>query len=134
LLFFRPGIPSSAGVAACAGPGRAVTAALSEARPRQARLRAEPLAWFTLAGVIVYVAIDVILRFLRPGYSLLYNAESDYGRGPWYWVMDVNFPLRCALSLALVGALSQVVRPDGRTRAGLVPLVVWSVCSGLLAF
>jgi hypothetical protein len=46
----------------------------------------------------------VLLGFLRPRYSLLYNAESDYGRGPWYWVMDLNFLLRCALSLAAAGA------------------------------
>ena len=31
-----------------------------------------------------------MLAFLRPGYSLIYNAESDYGCGRWYWVMDLN--------------------------------------------
>ncbi|HEV2259422.1 MAG TPA: DUF998 domain-containing protein, partial [Streptosporangiaceae bacterium] len=61
------------------------------------------------------MAIDVLLAFLRPGYSLIYNAESDYGRGSWYWVMDLNFLLRCALSLVLATALSRVLRPDGRT-------------------
>jgi Protein of unknown function (DUF998) len=76
----------------------------------------------------------VLLAFLRPRYSLLYNAESDYGRGPWSWVMDVNFLLRCALSLALVGALSRTIRPDARARAGLVLLAIWAACSGLLAF
>jgi hypothetical membrane protein len=80
------------------------------------------------------VAIDVLLAFLRPGYSLLYNAESDYGRGPWYWVMDINFLLRCALSLAIAAALYQVARLDGRIRAGLALLVTWAICSGLLAF
>jgi hypothetical membrane protein len=94
----------------------------------------KPLAWFALAGVVVYVAIDVLLAFLRPGYSLLYNAESDYGRGPWYWVMDVNFLLRCALSLAIAAALYRVARPDGRLRFGLALLVAWAVCSGVLAF
>jgi hypothetical membrane protein len=80
------------------------------------------------------VAIDVLLAFLRPGYSLVYNAESDYGRGPWYWVTDLNFLLRCALSLAIAGALSRALRPDGRARAGLALLVTWAICSGLLAF
>jgi len=92
------------------------------------------LARLAIAGVIGYVAIDVLLRFLRPGYSLLYNAESDYGRGPWYWVMDLNFLLRCALSLAAVGAIGQSARSDGRTRAGLILVSIWAVCSGLLAF
>jgi len=92
------------------------------------------LAWLALAGVIVYVAVDVLLRFLRPGYSLLYNAESDYGRGPWYWVMDLNFLLRCALSVAAAAALAKTVRSDGRVRGGLVLLLIWAACSGLLAF
>ena len=100
----------------------------------EGRLRTERLARFTLAGIVLYVAIDVLLAFLRPGYSLLRNAESDYGRGPWSWVMDLNFLLRCAFSLALVGALYQVLRPDGRLRAGLALLAGWAVCSGLLAF
>jgi hypothetical membrane protein len=107
---------------------------VSPPRQRPAPSRAKPLARLTLAGVAVYVAIDVLLAFLRPGYSLLYNAESDYGRGPWYWVMDINFLLRCALSLAIAAALYQVARPDGRTRWGLALLVTWAICSGLLAF
>jgi hypothetical membrane protein len=98
------------------------------------RTRARLLARLALAGVAVYVAIDVLLAFLRPGYSLLYNAESDYGRGPWYWVMDLNFLLRCALSLAIAGALYGTARLGGRARGGLALLVTWAVCSGLLAF
>jgi hypothetical membrane protein len=103
-------------------------------RQRPAAWRAKPLVRFALAGVAIYVAIDVLLAFLRPGYSLLYNAESDYGRGPWYWVMDLNFLLRCALSLAIAAALYRTARPDGRTRWGLALLVTWAICSGLLAF
>jgi len=87
-----------------------------------------------LAGVAVYVAIDVLLAFLRPGYSLIYNAESDYGRGPWYWVMDLNFLLRCALSLAIAAALSRALGPDGRARGGVALVVTWAISSGLLAF
>jgi hypothetical membrane protein len=111
-----------------------MTAAVSPPRQRPAPSRAKPLARFALGGIAVYVAIDVLLAFLRPGYSLLYSAESDYGRGPWFWVMDLNFLLRCALSLAIAAALSRVVRLDGRTRAGLGLLVTWAICSGLLAF
>lgn len=111
-----------------------MTAAVSPPRQRPTLSRAKPLARFTLAGVALYVAIDVLLAFLRPGYSLVYNAESDYGRGPWYWVMDINFLLRCALSLAIASALYQVVRRDDRITAGLALLVTWAVCSGLLAF
>jgi hypothetical membrane protein len=111
-----------------------VTADASPPRQRPALPRAKPLAWFALAGIAVYVAIDVLLAFLRPGYSLLYNAESDYGRGPWYWVMDISFLLRCALSLAIAAALCRAARPGGRVRGGLALLATWAVCSGLLAF
>jgi hypothetical membrane protein len=109
-------------------------AAVAPPRQRPVPARAKLLARLALAGVAVYVAIDVLLAFLRPGYSLIYNAESDYGRGSWYWVMDLNFLLRCALSLAIAAALYRAVRLDGRTRAGLALLVTWAICSGLLAF
>jgi hypothetical protein len=92
------------------------------------------LARFALAGLAVYVAIDVLLAFLRPHLSLVYNAESDYGRGPWYWVMDVNFLLRCALSLAAARAVALAAGPGARLRTGLGLLTAWAVCSGLLAF
>lgn len=82
----------------------------------------------------MYVAIDVLLVFLRPHFSVLHNAESDYGSaGKWGWVMNVNFVLRCALSLAVVYALSRVV-VSRRIRPSLWLLGVWAVCSGLLAF
>jgi hypothetical membrane protein len=111
-----------------------MTAVISPPRQRPALSRAKLLARLALAGVAVYVAIDVLLAFLRPGYSLIYNAESDYGRGAWYWVMDINFLLRCALSLAIAAALYRAARPGGRTRSGLALLVTWAICSGLLAF
>lgn len=96
---------------------------------------ARALAWIALAGVAAYVAIDVALAFLRPDYSLLHNAESDYGHGgSWAWLMDANFLLRCALSLAAAGALARAAEPGGRIRAGLALLAAWAVCSGLLAF
>jgi hypothetical membrane protein len=109
-------------------------AAAVHAPPRDGQVRARLLAWSALAGIIAYVAIDALLAFLRPGYSLIYNAESDYGRGPWFWVMDLNFLLRCALSLAVVGALASVTRSDGLARGGRILLVIWAACSGLLAF
>src|SRR6202451_3080178 len=107
---------------------------VSPPRQRTAPSRARLLARLALAGVAVYVAIDVLLAFLRPGYSLLYNAESDYGRGPWYWGMDLNFLLRWALFRAIAAALYRVARLDGRTGCGLALLSTWAVCSGLLAF
>lgn len=88
-----------------------------------------------IAGVVVYVAIDVALVFLRPRFSVLHNAESDYGsRGPYGWLMDLNFLLRCALSLAAVRALALSVPRRPRLRIALGLLSVWAIASGLLAF
>jgi hypothetical membrane protein len=115
-------------------PGCSSSQTLAPAASRRGRSHVRPLAWLALAGLAGYVAIDVLLAFLRPGYSLVYNAESDYGRGPWFWVMDLNFLLRCALSLAAAAALYRAARPDGRIRGGLALLAAWAVCSGLLAF
>jgi hypothetical membrane protein len=122
------------GCALAQGTAIAVTgAAVTDTRPR-VRDRARALGCFTVAGIIVYVAIDVLLRFLRPGYSLLYNAESDYGRGPWYWVMDLNFLLRGACSFAVVVALRRAARLDDSGGGGLILIAIWAACSGLLAF
>jgi hypothetical membrane protein len=114
-----------------------MNASVTQLRPQRGVRTADGariLARLTLAGVAIYVAVDVLLAFLRPGYSLVYNAESDYGRGPWFWVMDLNFLLRCALSLTLAVALARTLEPGGALRAGLALLVTWAACSGLLAF
>jgi hypothetical membrane protein len=93
-------------------------------------------AWARAAigGIVLYLAIDVALVFLRPHFSVLHNAESDYGSaGRYGWVMNANFLLRGALSLATVQALRLAV-PGRRLRPGLVLIAVWAVSSGLLAF
>jgi hypothetical membrane protein len=97
--------------------------------------RAAAWSWAAIAGIAVYVAIDVALVWLRPEFSVLHNAESDYGsKGPYDWLMDLNFLLRCAIGLAVVRALALLRPDDQRLRTGLVLLTVWSVASGLLAF
>jgi hypothetical protein len=58
-------------------------AAMSARRPW-----APTLARLAIAGILVYVALDVALVFLRSHFSVLHNAESDYGsaghtRGSW---------------------------------------------------
>jgi hypothetical protein len=99
-----------------------------------ARNAARGLALVSLVGVGLYVAVDALLFFLRPDLSLISHAESDYGNGPWAWVMDGNFLLRCALSLAAVGALWYALPRSARARIALGLLTVWAIGSGLLAF
>ncbi|HVC77731.1 MAG TPA: DUF998 domain-containing protein [Candidatus Micrarchaeaceae archaeon] len=87
-----------------------------------------------IVGALAYVAIDVVLRFADPWYSLLHNAESDYGVGPNAWLMDINFLLRGAFSLAAVLAIAGTTSRQARSRAGLTLLGTWAVCSAMLAF
>jgi hypothetical membrane protein len=89
------------------------------------------LARGAIVGIVIYVAIDVALVFLRPEFSVLHNAESDYGsHGHFAWLMDIDFVLRCVLSACVVWALSG----DRRLRPALLLLGTWAVASGLLAF
>jgi hypothetical protein len=88
----------------------------------------------SLVGLVVYVALDVLLFFLRPDLPLLRHAESDYGNGPWAWIMDVNFLLRCAFSLAAVGALWIALPRSVTSRIALGLLALWAIASGGLAF
>jgi hypothetical membrane protein len=80
------------------------------------------------------VLIDILLAFLRPDVNLLHNAESDYGVGPYSWLMDINFLLRGGLSLAAAGAILKQTSSGGRLRLGIGFLVAWGVGSGILAF
>jgi hypothetical protein len=95
-------------------------------------------ARIVLAGVVLYAAIDTTLVFLRPQFSILHSAESDYGSlGTWDWLMDLNFLLRGLLSLAAVRALTLAVSRQGaspRLRFGLRLLTFWAIASALLAF
>ena len=100
---------------------------------KPARL-ARTLAGLSLLGVLVYVALDVLLFVLRPDLPILHHAESDYGNGPWSWLMDVNFLLRCFLSLAAVGALWSLLPRSAPNRLALGLLAAWAICSGVLAF
>jgi hypothetical membrane protein len=104
---------------------------------RNSRSAASLSCALTIGGILVYVAIDVVLIFLRPHFSVLHSAESDYGsKGRYAWLMDLNFLLRAALSLAAIRALTVAggTARGMRMRVGLSLLGIWAVCSGALAF
>ncbi|HLI07479.1 MAG TPA: DUF998 domain-containing protein [Ktedonobacteraceae bacterium] len=92
------------------------------------------LALLSLAGVVLYIAIDVLLFFLRPDLSIVYRAESDYGNGPWAWIMDINFLLRCALSLAAIFAFWYALPRTLLSQLAPGLLTLWAIASGILAF
>ena len=88
----------------------------------------------TVLGIAIYVVVDIILVSLRPDYSWLHNAESDYGRGPYFWLMDINFIVRCLVALTLAKAIATRFPLNKLTRQASRWLVVWGAASGLLAF
>jgi hypothetical membrane protein len=102
---------------------------------RRSRQTAVALARFAILGIVVYVALDVALVFLRPHFSVVHNAESDYGSsGAYAWVMDLNFLLRGAFSLAVVRALVLAGALRGRgASAAHRGLTIWALASGALA-
>ncbi len=91
-----------------------------------------------VVGLVLYAAIDTALAFLRPQFSILHSAESDYGSlGSWDWLMSLNFVLRGLLSLAAVRAVTLAVHPEEfsrRLHLGLRLLIGWATASALLAF
>lgn len=95
--------------------------------------RAAFLGTVTLVGCALYVLLDVVVQLLPPHYSPIHQAESDMAVGPYGFLMDINFLIRAALTLCLVGALSTVLPRRARQRAGIIALSVWGVTSGLLA-
>ncbi len=91
-------------------------------------------AGVAIAGALAYVAIDCVLALVDPQYSLVRNAESDYGVGPNAWLMDFNFLLRGLFSVAAVFAIKRTTTAPCRSRLGLALIVAWAGCSALLAF
>ncbi len=96
---------------------------------RQAAL----LGRLAIAGIILYVLLDVVAQLLPPHYSPIAQAESDLAVGPYGYIMTANFVLRGLLSLALLAGLVKGVAPEGRSRAGCILLGVWAVGAFLLA-
>lgn len=103
-----------------------------ESRGGISPVRAWALA--ALGGIGLYLVIDAALAVLDPWYSLVRNAESDYGVGAHAWLMDVNFLIRGGFSLAAAAAIAAAV-PAGKSRnAGLAAMGIWAVASAGLAF
>lgn len=102
-------------------------------RQEASRGMARGWAGLAAAGIAAYALVDVTLALLRPGLSLIYNPESDYGVGPFSWLMDLNFLLRGALTACLLVAIASCWRPSPLGRVGAVLLAVWAGSSALLA-
>lgn len=87
----------------------------------------------TIAGVVLYLALDVLAQLLPPHYSPVRQAESDLAVGPYGYVMTINFVVRGALSLALVAGLARGVTAQARSMVGIALIGAWAVGAFLLA-
>lgn len=96
--------------------------------------RVRTLSTLILVGCGIYALLDVVVQTLPPHYSPIHQAESDLAVGPYGSLMDINFILRGALTLCLVGVLATVLPERARSRLGMFALTLWGATSALLAF
>ncbi|MGH2487367.1 MAG: DUF998 domain-containing protein [Ktedonobacterales bacterium] len=86
-----------------------------------------------VAGVILYLLLDVVAQLLPPHYNPIKQAESDLGVGPYGWIMSLNFVVRGLIALALVAGLRRSLASDARPRLALALLLIWAAGDVLLA-
>ena len=95
--------------------------------------RARIFGVLTIAGIALYLVLDVVAQMLPPHYSPVRQAESDLAVGPYGYVMTINFVVRGALSLALLAGLMQGVADQARSKIGEALIGVWALGAFLLA-
>ncbi|MDO5743705.1 MAG: DUF998 domain-containing protein [Micrococcaceae bacterium] len=104
---------------------------MTQRTPVTARRR---FAAWAMAGVAIYVLVDIVLQLLPPHYSAISDAESNLAVGPFGWIMNVNFCGRAITTLCAISAISRV-GPASRLRgAGVALMFVGGLCSAVLAF
>ena len=95
------------------------------------------LFWAVIAGITLYLALEVAAQLLPPHYSPISQAESDLAVGKYGWIMTINFLNRGVLSLLFIYAflrtlnISKISRAQFRT--GIYLLGTWAVGAILLA-
>ncbi len=95
--------------------------------------KAQIFGALTIAGIALYLALDILAQLLPPHYSPLRQAKSDLAVGPYGYVMTINFVVRGCLSLALVAGLVRGVTARARSTVGIVLIGIWAVGAFLLA-
>jgi hypothetical membrane protein len=66
-----------------------------------------------LAGIILYLILDMVAQLLPPHYSPISQAESDLAVGQFGYIMAVNFLNRGILSLMFLFVLRGTIRLTG---------------------
>jgi Protein of unknown function (DUF998) len=87
-----------------------------------------------IAGVVLYVAVDVFLHLLPPHYNPISDSESSLAVGPFGWVMNLNFVGRAAMTFCLMAAINGTGPATRLRRSGVGLLALGGACSAALAF
>ena len=87
-----------------------------------------------MAGVVIYILVDVVLQFLPPHYSVISDAESNLAVGPFGWIMNLNFLGRAVTSLCAIVAINGIDQVSGLRRTGVLLMAAGGLCSAALAF
>lgn len=99
--------------------------------PDKARRR---FATAAMAGVAVYVGIDVVLQFLPPHYNVVSDAESKLAVGPFGWIMNLNFLGRAVTTGCAIAAINRTGPVSRLRRTGAALMAAGGLCSAVLAF
>ncbi|GCE29630.1 membrane protein [Dictyobacter alpinus] len=98
------------------------------------RFKPHWLPLVTQGGILLYLVLVVTLHVLRPDYTPLFHAESDFAVGPFSFLMTIAFVVRGLLSLALLPVLWPLAASTSmRRHPGLLSLTLWGIGSLLLA-
>lgn len=95
------------------------------------RQTVKQLASLGLVAIAYFVAIIIVMHFLRPGHDPMRRPTSDYAVGPYGFLMTSAFLSMSVACLALAAGLYRGVSEPARSRVGLALIGgVWVV--GLL--
>ena len=98
-------------------------------RTRQARTALSA----AMAGILLFLAVNIVLQLAPPHYSAVSQAVSDLAVGPYGWVMDVAFALSGLSILAFVAGARLATSPETRSRVGFAFLSIWGAAALAIA-
>ncbi len=87
-----------------------------------------------MAGIAVFVALNIVLQLSPPHYSVVSQAVSDLAIGSYGWAMDIAFFLGGVSILAFVAGAFLATSPKTRPLPGFLLLAVWGLASVAIAF